>query len=88
MTDYATYLPTLTSYGARGGAVTPDDSADLDPIPKAIEVTVAGTLEVLPVNNADGEWVDCGDCAKGYQPPFRVRRVKESSAATVIWIGD
>jgi len=80
--------PTALSFGRKGGAITASDSADLDPRPKVIEVTVAGTLEVLPAGNADGDWVDCGDCAKAYQPPFRVRRVKESSTATVIGVWD
>lgn len=88
MADYSTFAPSPQSYGTKGGAVTKNDDADLDPLPKAVEVTVAGTLLVLPVDNADGAWVDCGTCDKGYQPPFRVRRVKESSGATVIWIGD
>lgn len=88
MTNYSNFQPTTRSLGLRGGAITKDDDADLDPLPKAIEVTVAGTLLVLPVGNADGAWVDCGSCAKGYRPPYRVRRVKESGTATVIGIWD
>jgi len=80
--------PQHDSFGRKGGAITPSDSTDLDPRPKAIEVTVSGTLLVLPVGNADGDWVDCGTCDKGYIPPYRVRRVKESSGATVIGIWD
>lgn len=88
MSDFRSMQPGLTSYGRRGGAVVKDDDADLDPLPKAIEVTASGTLQVLPFGNANGAWVDLGTCDKGYQPPFLVRRVREVSTATVIWIGD
>ena len=88
MTDYAKLGATLSSYGRKGGVINKNDNVDLPDLPKAIEVTVGGTLEVLPVGNADGAWVDCGVCDKGYQPPFRVRRVRQASTATVIGIWD
>lgn len=80
--------PTASSYGNRGGAVTKADGADMDPIAKAIEVVTEGTLQVLPVGNADGAWVDLGTCPKGYRPPYRVRRVREVSTAVTVWIAD
>jgi hypothetical protein len=80
--------PSVTSFGTKGGAVVKDDGADLDPIPKAIEVVTEGTLVVLPSGNDDGQWVDLGVCPKGYRPPYRVRRVNESSLAVTVWIAD
>lgn len=63
------------SFGARGRAVTPSDTTDLDPYAKAIVVTVAGTIVILPAKNADGSTLTFQDCPVGFVPPFRVRRV-------------
>ena len=51
------------------------DTNDIVPYPKAIIVTVAGTLTILPVGNADGKSVAFGSVPVGFIPPFQVRRV-------------
>lgn len=75
----------VSQYGRKGKAVVPDDDADLVPYCK-IFVTVAGTLQVLPVENTDGVWVDLGTAPYGTIPPYDIRRVKETSTATAVTI--
>jgi hypothetical protein len=47
-----------------------------------------GVLEVLPIDNADGEWVNLGLCTKGYRPPYQVRRVRTTTVAGLVGIWD
>jgi hypothetical protein len=63
------------SFGAKGRAVTPSNTVDLDPYAKAVVVTVAGDLTILPAKNADDATLTFEDCPVGFVPPFRVRRV-------------
>jgi hypothetical protein len=88
MSDLRSRNPTLTSFGRKGGAITPNNDTDLDPLPKALEVVSEGVLEVLPIDNADGEWVNLGLCTKGYRPPYQVRRVRTTTVAGLVGIWD
>lgn len=88
MTDYTKQRPTATTHGLKGGALTPSNSADFAQQVKAVEVTVGGTLIVLPLLNADGDWINLGTCAKGYRPPYQIRRIREDSTATCVGVWD
>ena len=76
---------TASSFGRKSRSVTPSDSTDITPYCK-IMVTAGGTLQVLPVENADGAWADLGTVVAGFIVPFEIRRVKASSSATTITI--
>lgn len=73
--------------GGSGAPITPSDTADLTTYAKAIVVTVAGNLVILPVKNADGTTITFTGSAVGFIPPYRVRRVMATgttaSVATV-----
>lgn len=75
------------NFGSVGRVVTPNDSTDLDPYAKAVVVTAAGNLVILPVQNADGTTITFTACPVGFVPPYRVRRVlstgTSASVATV-----
>ncbi len=63
------------SFGTKGRVVTPSDTTDLDPYAKAVVVTAAGNLVILPVKNADGTTLTFTNAPVGFVPPYRVRRV-------------
>lgn len=77
---------TATSFGATGRVVTPSDSADLDPVAKAIQVVVAGNLVYVPQNNDPTTGAITVTAAPvGFVPIHRVRRVKATgTTATVV----
>lgn len=61
-------------FGRKSRAVTPHNTTDLDPYAKIVVLT-AGTLVVLPIQNAEGVTVTFGELPVGYVVPFDVRRV-------------
>jgi hypothetical protein len=65
------------SFGASGAAVTPSDTVDFTTYPKAIVVTAAGNLVILPAKNADdgSHKITFTSAPVGFIPPYRVRRV-------------
>jgi hypothetical protein len=63
------------SFGRKGAAIVPSDSTDLTAYAKAIVVTAAGNLVILPVENDDAATITFTGCAVGFIPPFQVRRV-------------
>ena len=73
--------------GGSGVAITPSDTVDLTVYAKAIVVTEAGNLVILPVKNADGTTITFTGVSVGFIPPYRVRRVfatgTTASVATV-----
>lgn len=82
------FSPSPLTFGTEGQAIVPDDGTDIDPVPKAVEVTDAngGTnvLQILPVNNANGAWLTYTDVPVGFKPSFRVRRVGTATTCTVV----
>ena len=68
--------------GARIDGVTGSD-LELDPYTR-IEIVQDGTIEVLPIGNADGVWVPFGTKPAGYIVPYIVRAVKAGSTAHFI----
>lgn len=80
------HVTTPESFGVRGAIVVPANGTDLDPVAKTVEVTstVGGAdLQILPVGNADGEWITVTGVFVGYRPPWRVRRVGTATTCTV-----
>lgn len=64
--------------GSSAPPVVANDDSDMDDVAKTISVTSVGggsVLQVLPVNNDDGDWVTYEGVAVGFFTPFRVRRV-------------
>lgn len=82
-----TFSATQGNFGSLGRNVTPSDSVDLAPYAKALVVTVAGNLVILPVQNADNASITFTGLQAGQLIPYRVRRVfatgTTASVATV-----
>lgn len=78
-----------TRFGTSSRPVTPSDSADLDPVPRAVEVvSIAGgtVLEYLPVDGDAGtadDWVTVSGVAVGYVTRCRPVRIGEATTCTV-----
>lgn len=78
-------------FGRASSAVTPNDGADLADVAKGVVVTsISGgdSLQILPVENLDGEWVTFTSVPVGFIPPFQVRRVGTATNCTVVAILD
>ena len=73
--DINSGVPGSASFGRKGAAIIPHDSNDLAEYAKAIVVTAAGNLVILPVENADGTTVTFTGVSPGFIPPYQVRRV-------------
>lgn len=85
----ATRNPTF--FGKKSRNITKSDTVDLDPYPKAIVVTAAGNLVILPAGNTDdaGGLVTFTSAPVGFIPPYRVRRVHSTgTSATTSAIDD
>lgn len=76
---HANAAPTRETFGTKARAITPSDTVDLNPYPKAVVVSAAGNLVVLPLQNADGSTVTFTGVSPGFVVPFRVRRVMSTS---------
>lgn len=63
-----------TTFGKKGATITPGPS-DLDPIPKAVVMTSAGDITIVPDGNATNTTIAFTGCAVGFMPPYVVRRV-------------
>lgn len=69
----------------RLGAVTPNDATDLAEIPKALWVSVAGTLNVVGAGDVTNTGTALGSLVVGAVVPIRVRRVRATgTTATVV----
>jgi hypothetical protein len=84
----ASAVKSLSSFGRKGAAVVPSDSTDFAVFAKAIVVTAAGNLVIVPADNADNETITFTGVSVGFIPPYQVRRVlatgTTASAATVL----
>jgi hypothetical protein len=74
---YRSYVSGTEMIGRNSVAVTPSDTVDLASYPKAVVVTVAGNLVVLPLMAADdgSHTITFTAAVVGFVVPFRVRRV-------------
>lgn len=88
--DISEFGTSLTTYGRRSRAVTPNNDADLPNGPaKSLIVTVAGDVSFLPVDNPDNDPVTLTGLSVGNDVPFIVRRVLATgTTATVRTIED
>lgn len=85
----STPVPSRSSFGGSGAPIVPSDANDLTTYAKAIVVTAAGNLVILPAKNADGSTITFTGVPVGFIPPFRVRRVMATgTTASVAAIGD
>jgi hypothetical protein len=77
----------LMVFGRKGRVISPSNTVDLDPYAKAIVVTAAGNLVIIPVGNEDADTITFTAAPLGFSPPYRVRRVlatgTTASCATV-----
>ncbi len=79
----------VSGFGRKFVVITASDSADLTVFPKAITVIGAGTLAIVPVDNADDEILTYPSVPVGFTPPFIVRRVMNTgTSATVVGVDD
>lgn len=72
--------------GSSGVEITPDDDNDITPYPRAICVIAEGDLAIIPVMNPGetaGDIITIVGAPVGFIPPWRVRRVMETTTATV-----
>lgn len=75
--------------GRIGAPVTPSDTVDLVPYAKALVVTAAGNLVILPMMNADGVTITFTGLPVGYVLPYQVRRVYATgTTASVATVGN
>jgi hypothetical protein len=74
---YGNFGLTARAFGNNAAAVATSDTVDFAAYPKAIVVTVAGNLVVLPLKAADdgAHLITFTAAAAGFIVPFRVRRV-------------
>lgn len=74
---YVGFSVTTDSFGDNAAAVTPSDTVDFGSYPKAIHVTAAGNLVVLPLKAADdgAHLITYTGVSAGFVVPIRVRRV-------------
>lgn len=81
------HATTTLNLGTKGKAIAPSDTVDLSPYPLAVQVTTAGDLKVLPLQNDDADTITYPAAPVGFVPPVRVRRVfltgTTASVATV-----
>lgn len=84
MSDPWSKTPDQQSFGRKGTAVTPSDTADLTDVAKAITVTASGTLSIIPVDNGDADTIDYGDVPVGFTPPYLVRRVMSTGTTATV----
>lgn len=86
---YATNEVMPLGFSKKGRVVTPDDSTDIDPYPRAIQVVATGNLVYIPALNADDAPITVTSAPVGYSPPHQVRRVKATgTTATIVTVDD
>ena len=76
---------TSNDFGRAGAPITPSNSADITPYPKAIVCAAAGDLVCIPVENPDDVVLTFTECPVGFVPPFQIRRVK-ATGTTGTWV--
>ena len=76
----------VTIFGSKSRNITPSDTVDLTMYAKAIVVTAAGNLVILPVGNTDnaGGLVTFTAAPVGFIPPYRVRRVNATGTTASV----
>lgn len=76
-------VPSATSFGRQGVAVTPSDSTDIPGGPvKAVVVTAAGNLSVIPADSATA--IAFVAVPVGFIPPYVVRRVTSTGTTATV----
>ncbi len=85
---YAQRSTEISSQARGASVITPSDTVDLAPYAKALMVTAAGTVSVLPISNYAGgstTAVSLGNLPVGYIIPIQVARVfLTGTSATVV----
>lgn len=88
MVEYFPQSDTLDSQASKLTAITPNDAADLADTPKALWVSVTGTLAVVAAKDTANTGTQLGTVPAGTVIPIRVRRVMATgTTATVIALG-
>jgi hypothetical protein len=67
-------------------ALSASDTVDFPSYPKAVQLLTAGTVNALPLKNADASFVNFGSLLAGYILPFRVRRIN-ATGTTATFVG-
>jgi hypothetical protein len=81
----------LDAFGGNGAVVVPSDTVDFAAYPKALVVTAAGNVAVLPLKAADdgAHLIAFTAVQAGFIIPFRVRRVMATgTTASLATIAD
>lgn len=75
------------SFGNTGSVVSPSDTIDFLSYAKAVVITAAGNIVVVPAGNLDANPITFTAAPVGFVIPYRVRRVNATgttaSAATI-----
>lgn len=82
MDKFKDFTDTSTSPAREAYAVTPNDTTDLSPVPKALYIGGAGDLVITPVDSSVD--VTLKGVTAGSIIPIRAVRVKTSSTATFL----
>ncbi|MGS4947430.1 hypothetical protein ACVDG3_18280 [Meridianimarinicoccus sp. RP-17] len=83
---YRSHPAEPTTFG-RIGTIWNPASPDLPEVAKAVAVTsiADGTLlKVLPVGNAEGDWITFDPVTVGYMPPFQVKEISTDTTCDVV----
>jgi len=67
-------------------ALSASDTVDFASYPKAVQLLTAGTVNALPLKNADGNLVQFTTMLAGTVLPFRVRRIN-ATGTTASFVG-
>ena len=76
------------SFGNDGRLVTPNDSTDLDPVAKAVEVSdITGGAD-LSIVTLGGTTINYVGVTVGFVPKFRVKRVRATGTTCTVYTID
>ncbi|MBT0957783.1 hypothetical protein IV417_10310 [Alphaproteobacteria bacterium KMM 3653] len=81
---FAAMQRTLTSPAETHYAITPSDTADLSPVPRALYVSASGTAVLVDRSGTELSY----DLTAGTTLPLRARRVKATgtTAQLIAWV--
>ncbi len=76
--------PDFGSNGRKLVTVTADNSNDLADVARELIVLTAGTLVIIPADNADIDTLTFGSLAAGTRIPVQTRRVKATGTSATV----
>lgn len=78
-------------FGRKGEEITPDNATDFTDVAKGVvvrDISGGSVLQLLPVDNADGDWINFTGVPVGFVPPYQVRRIGSATTCGVATVLD